>query len=242
MHLPRFVAAVSALLLLGACTNTYHGVHDDYKDYERWAHNQPSRLNDKFGNIPRGYAGQNAEGKALLKPDGMGKVGAQKYDWHESGDAPAITSPGANVYREYEVNDSVTVYPIDGAPVGTTVMTTGTMGQQIFFRHGSAHITPGERRDIGRVADTVRESATGVMVVGHASTRVDGSVSEQRRQEINYNIGQKRANNVAGVLTDAGVDPGLVTTVSKGDSEANPNPGSRSQEAADRRVDIYMNR
>jgi outer membrane protein OmpA-like peptidoglycan-associated protein len=240
MHLPRFVAAVSALLLLAGCTNTYHGLHDDYKDYERWAHNQPSRLNDSFGKIPRGYGGQNAEGVALLKPDGMGKVGASKYDWHESGDAPAITSPGPNVYTPYQANDSVTVYPIDGGPAQP--LGGGTMEQQIFFRHGSARITPGERRYIGSVAESVRESNTGVTVVGHASTRVDGTSDPYRRKEINYNMGQKRADAVSGVLTDAGVDPGRVTAVTKGDDEPNPNPGSRSQEAADRRVDIYTNR
>jgi outer membrane protein OmpA-like peptidoglycan-associated protein len=238
MHLPRFVAAVSALLLLGACSNTYHGVHDDYKDYERWAHNQPSRLNDSFGKIPRGYAAQNAEGIALLKPAGMGKVGASKYDWHESGYENAITSPGANVYTPYEANDSVTVYPIDGAPA----YSAGAPEQQVFFRHGSSHITPGERRFIGGIAESVRDSNTGVTVVGHASTRVDGTSDPYLRKEINFNMGQKRANAVSGVLTDAGVDPGRVTAVTKGDDEPNPNPGSRSQEAADRRVDIYTNR
>jgi outer membrane protein OmpA-like peptidoglycan-associated protein len=237
MQVTRFVAAVSALLLLSACTNTYHGVHDDYKDYERWAHNEPSRLNDTFGKIPRGYTGQNAEGTALLKPDGMGKVGAAKYNWHEGGNTAAINSPGPNAYRSYEVSDSVTVFPVDGPDA----VTSGSMQQQIFFAHGSSHLTAGERRDIGQFADSVRGSGAPVTVVGHASTRVDGSVSPERRHEINYNIAQKRANNVAGVLTDAGVDPGNVTAISKGDSEANPNPGSRSQEAADRRVEIYTN-
>ena len=241
MHLPRFVAAVSALLLLSACTNTYHGLHDDYKDYEHWAHNQPSRLNDTYGKIPRGYGGHNTEGVALLKPDGMGKVGASKYDWHESAHASAMESPGANVYVPYQSNESVTVYPLDGNAT-TTVYSTDVVHDPIFFSHGSSRLTPGERRYIGGVADNVRQNNSNVTVVGHASTRVDGNVSPDRRNEINYDIAQRRANNVAGVLTDAGVDPGQVTAVSKGDSEANPNPGSRSQEAADRRVEIYTNR
>lgn len=237
MHLPRFVAAVSALLLLSACTNTYHGLHDDYKDYERWAHNQPSRLNDTFGKIPRGYGGQNAEGVALLKPDGMGKLGASKYDWHESAHASAMESPGANVYTPYQSNDSVTVYPVDGpAPV------YGTALEPIYFRHGSSRITSGERRYIGSVADSVKQNNASVTVVGHASTRVDGTNDPVRRKEINFNMGQKRADVVSGVLTDAGVDPGMVTAVTKGDDEPNANPGSRTQEAADRRVEIYTNR
>jgi outer membrane protein OmpA-like peptidoglycan-associated protein len=152
--------------------------------------------------------------------------------------------------REIVSSDgSVSTFPVDDAPVAQAEIITplpmadassdiGVVSEEIYFIHGSARLTNGEKRQIKSFANTVGPN-TAITVVGHASTRVDTTDDPVRRKTINFEVAQKRADAVTRVLNSAGVNPSMVQAISRGDDEPNPNPGSRSQEAADRRVQIY---
>ena len=57
---------------------------------------------------------------------------------------------------------------------------------------------------------------------------------------INFVMAQKRANAVTRELHQDGLAPDWVMASSRGDEVPNPNPGNRTQEAADRRGDVYV--
>jgi outer membrane protein OmpA-like peptidoglycan-associated protein len=117
------------------------------------------------------------------------------------------------------------------------------MVDQVFFGDGSAHLGKADRARLVALAQGAQKNgATGrpavLTVVGFASARVrHGKHGEQ----INDAIAAKRAEAVASVLIGAGLGADTVKTIAKGVDGHNPNPGKRSQEAADRRVEVYMN-
>lgn len=186
--------------------------------------------------IPTGYALQNNPKQPLLKPPA---------DTAEDVAAPVTSHDG-----------SVTVFPIDGeawAPVTSYPVTQnapaapyeagyGRVAQQIFFVHGSSALSTSERALLRELAQDLSSSASeiAVTVVGHASKRVDGVSDPVQRKLINFEMAQKRANSVTQALTQSGLSPAWVQAVSKGDEAPNPTPGGRTQEEADRRVDIHV--
>lgn len=244
MNLFRTLTIVSSLLLLSACAGTpRHGAGHEEGCHLKGKTCPLERVERVMEAMPTGYAGQNRH-NLVMKP---GKIEMS---------APERSAAEAASFQQaapVEVTDSVTVYPLEGdaafAPVAEeqqvqTVAPTyyGEMVYQTFFLHGSAHLTARERKDIGKVAADINQQpgAVAVTVVGHASQRVDGVTDPIRKKMVNFEIAQKRANAVTVVLHDAGVSPAWVKAVSKGDEESNAAPGARSQEAADRRVEIYL--
>lgn len=221
MRLSKMVLTLSALLVMSGCTNTYDGARDNVRDTLHWMHNEPSYMEKRWGAVPTGYYGQNKRAP-LLKPRA-----STALVWREMDGTPV--DQGA-----------VTVYPIDGAPqyadnTQQVYADYGQLMQQLYFDHGSAAIGGADRQkllDLGHSAAS--QSTAAVTVIGHASTRVDGVADPIRRKEINFEMAQKRATAVMQVLRKAGVTPGWVEAVSKGEEEATGN------ESTDRRADVYM--
>lgn len=169
--------------------------------------------------------------------------------------APQSLLPQSAVSLSVEYNEDVSIFPVDGdaAPYparnaeGVVMISgnavSGRLAQQVFFDYGSAKVAAVDRRSIRKLAKSIGD-ITGryrVNVVGHASKRVDHVADPVRRKVINFEMAQKRANAVTHELNDAGVIPDWVTSSSRGDEVPNPKRGNRTQEAADRRVDIYVN-
>lgn len=225
MRVSRSIFAVLAILMLSACGT----VHDDpaqHSDISNWLNSRPSQIGDRTFDLPAGYSGQH------MPP--------RKFDAAEG---------------------SVTVYPVDDdmpplppaqhaevmpAPVTETPVYSnpyGRVAQEVYFEHGMYSLSTGGKQTIHSFAEGVKAGGAplSVTVVGHASTRVDTTDDPVRRKMINFEIAQKRASAVSRELGRAGVNPDWVQAVSKGDEEPNPNPGGMSQEAADRRVQIYTN-
>lgn len=132
----------------------------------------------------------------------------------------------------------------------TTTMTQDTTRQmttspvlmhETYFNHGSARLSPVDKTALRAVAQDVKAKDADVTVVGHASSRVDGDVSAQRADDLNYNISNKRAIAVTNELTQQGVSPSKISAVAKGDQQPNAHTGDKTQEAADRRVEIFAN-
>lgn len=222
MRFSRVILSASAAVLLSACAS----IHDDpskHSDVNNWMNARPSKLEEKTGyRWPSGYAGQNEQNARELR----------------SRDGTVSVFPVGDVAPAPEAFPS----PVVMTPPAP-VMTQDNYGQmmlQLFYLHGSAALTAGERQQIVNVAKNVSPSQpVSLTVVGHASKRVDGVDDPVQKKMINFEMAQKRANVVTEVLTSSGVNPSWVQAISKGDEEANAVPGSRDQESADRRVEIY---
>jgi outer membrane protein OmpA-like peptidoglycan-associated protein len=267
MRIPRILIAVLALLAVSGCTQ--QTAKSNYHDFRNWWAAKPSHMENRWGPINTGYFGQNAAGRAVLKPPGMEPLPPEA--WHEIDSydvAPLAPAPGMRPPVAY--GESVSVYPLEEdangvrpryvieqprteampAPmpmqessvvVEPLAMGYGEMAAQIFFLHGSAHIGAGDRKQLASAARKVKKRNVSVTVVGHASHRVNTTDDPIRKKEINFEMAQKRANAVTNALISQGVEPGWVMAVSKGDDEPNMHRGKRSQEAADRRAEVFMN-
>jgi outer membrane protein OmpA-like peptidoglycan-associated protein len=249
MRLQKLVIAASALLFLSGCTSD-----SKFHDFGAWYNNKPSRMEKKWGPMTSGYFGQNAAGRAVLKPPGREQP--TKEDLNPplvDGDIVAVTPVE---------NESVTVFPVEQddtgvvphhmieeggaepAPVYSEPMAAnyGEKVDQLYFAHGSARIGARDHKHLAVVAKKVmKRQSPNLTVVGHASRRVNTTDDPVRKKEINFEMAQKRANAVTNALTQQGVDPGWVMAVSKGDEEPNLHRGKRSQESADRRVEVFVN-
>ncbi len=266
MRIARFLIAASAVLVLAGCTKA----QNDAQDFKDWWSAKPSHMGmpGKWGPMTTGYSGENAQGWAILKPP------AEQPPLREDREAKPVpntiveqtvttTTTGEPMPEDY--NESVSVYPVDGAgvmphhvieqpaatapipePVQTEPMRApgsyGKMVQQLYFAHGSAHIAAADHRALAVHAKRIRaKHHVALTVVGHASHRVNTTNDPERKKEINFEMAQKRADAVTNVLEQDGVSPSWVMAVSKGDDEPNPHRGKRSQEAADRRVELFVN-
>lgn len=177
--------------------------------------------------------------------------------WQERGHLSAPKEPvpltRARAVKPVEYNPDVTVFPVDGdtdpypmvgignaSDVGGAI--SGTLSQQIFFSYGSSSISRQDSRSIHDLAKSVVDTSAvySFNVVGHADKRVDHVKDAVRRKMINFAMAQQRADAVTRELANAGIEPLRVMAISRGDEEPNPNPGARPQDAADRRVDIYV--
>jgi outer membrane protein OmpA-like peptidoglycan-associated protein len=268
MRIARFLIAATAVLALAGCSK----VQSDAQDFHDWWNSKPSHMgaSGKWTPMGTGYFGQNAQGWAVLKPPAeqpplredlkeqpVPNTIVENYQAYQPG--PAGSEP---------YNDSVSVYPLEQdstgvmphhiveqqpmaampEPAQTEPMRAGPtaygmMVQQIYFAHGSAHIGAVDNRALHVHAKRIRtKGPVAVTVVGHASHRVNTTDDPVRKKEINFEMAQKRADAVTNVLTSDGVTPSWVMAVSKGDDEPNPHRGKRSQEAADRRVELFVNK
>ena len=190
-----------------------------------------------------------------------GVSGTQFYYDDTAYAAPAMTSD----------DGSVTVYPLDGeAPRGPMLMPnmavdapanpylgdmvspsyeeaapyaeahaaiSGRLIEQIYFPSGSNRLRNSDKQKVADAAEIIL--ATGlspsVTVVGHASR------DSTDRSSANEQAGRKRAEAVASALRKNGVPSSIITVISRGDRDPNPNPPlDMSQSEADRRADIYL--
>jgi outer membrane protein OmpA-like peptidoglycan-associated protein len=216
MRISRFSFAVAATLLLSACGS----VHDDpakHNDLSNWMNSRPSKIEESaVWKLPHGYAGHNQNLREIRSADGTVSV------------FPVDDAPQTAVM----VDDATMLAPV------TDMSHFGNLAQTVYFEHGMALISTSDRGALKAMANNLADGVS-VSIVGHASTRVNTTDDPIRKKTINFEIAQKRANAVTKVLQSAGVNPSMVTAMSKGDEEPNQMPGTRDQEAADRRVEVY---
>lgn len=110
---------------------------------------------------------------------------------------------------------------------------TVNMPQDLLFAVDSAALRPDLRSDLGSVAQSlIRYPNSRIEVVGHTDNT--GSAA------YNYDLSQRRANAVAGVLNQNGVPYGRITTIGRGFDQpiaSNATPQGRAQ---NRRVEIII--
>ncbi len=112
--------------------------------------------------------------------------------------------------------------------------------ETIFFANGSVYLNDQDRTRIDNAVRMQIADASRVLVVGHASTRSTARNAIEA-DAINFEISRRRAQAVAKVLVDRGVDPSLILIEARGTSDASNGPATEEQQAQSRRVEIYLN-
>ncbi len=224
-----------AAMMLSACANPI-------------ANNQMpwSKIQDA---MPRGYSGQNKHN--LLKPSRVPE-GWNYLDTYD--EAPSVVlvdqAPGENdgvlvnpdTVPEYTNVERVDSNGIDMTNIDVAMDEYGQMVHQFFFDHGSSRISKGDRVAIGGVVSSLKAGGNknpSLLLIGHASARVDGVMEPRRRRMINMEMAQKRAVAIATAFKKAGIAPTWIETISRGDEGATEG-ASAEQEARERRVDIFI--
>jgi len=230
MRISGLFLPVLSVLLLSACANTWAGT---------------------------GYAQGNRRA-VLAPPEAAGEGG--DVVWNEVGQYSVVHFAPPEIFPVTIIYDEVSVFPVDGdagyyadmkydftKPADNAISAPDNdlavrKAQQIFFAYGSSRIGNEDRKSLKALAADLKRASYeyNVNVVGHASKRVDNVQDPVRRKMINFAMAQKRANAVTKELHAAGASPDWVNALSRGDEEANPHPGNRTQEAADRRADVYV--
>jgi outer membrane protein OmpA-like peptidoglycan-associated protein len=114
---------------------------------------------------------------------------------------------------------------------------TGNPVALIFFGNGSANLSSGDKDILRDVAQLYNQRGGGrLRIVGHASSSVVGGDPVKQRLA-NFKISVDRSSAVARALTDFGVPAGIAEI----DAVSDNAPLLDGGEAADRRVEIYLN-
>jgi len=268
MRLLKFILPVICALSLSACSGTWNGPKFTESSQLPPAPQGYTGQN-KHGLVlkPAALAPAAPVESAALAPPPTVAAAENASVWHQLPNydtsyrtvqegmiSPSLAPIGssASAPQAMNYNDAVKVFPLDddGVPMTAPVYTAaaqpsvrpdGRMAEQIFFRHASARIGRGDGKKLLTLAKSVRGENVSVIVVGHASARVDHVTDPVRRKMINLAMAQKRANAVTRALHRDGLKPSWVQAVSRGDEEPNPlPPPGMSQEAADRRAEVYV--
>jgi len=250
MRLTRISLALAAVLTLSACTGTWSGMKADSKDIDHWMDGKASQAGYDWGAFPKGYTGQNVQGKTILHPPPP-KPEKPAPAPMPAPEAPAPAMAAAPVPAPQQAapvsgmihsTNDITVFRISDADKGASYSATplppaqayGQLVQKIYFGYGSSAVST---QDAGKLASFAHGLGMGadvhLTVIGHASGTVKGVKDAARRKAINQKIAKKRADAVARALKKAGVKAASIKVISKGDAEAKDGK-------TDRRVDVYM--
>lgn len=109
-----------------------------------------------------------------------------------------------------------------------------TLSGAVLFKTNAATLLPIAERQLGRVAEALREQheSKRIRVEGHTDSR--GSVASNRR------LSRDRAESVRAFLVSAGVDPTRIVAVGKGEDEPIASNRTAEGRANNRRVEIVI--
>lgn len=245
MRIAKLVFPVLLTLALSACSGTWHGMQTDAKELAAPV-TDGTVVGYRHGPVLKPPALQS---ETLAPPEAPAAAPAAPVVWNDVGDYRQWLSGGAPAPAPAGMpyNADVSVFALDGMPGEITAYDPspyyyGGFRQQVYFAHASAKIKKADAAKLHKLARRAKKARdVSVTVVGHASRRVDRVKDPLKKKMINLAMAQKRANAVTRELKKGGLRPAWVQAVSKGDEEPNPAPPpGMSQEAADRRAEIYM--
>lgn len=118
------------------------------------------------------------------------------------------------------------------APAAPKVTRQVPVFNHVLFDFDKSTVKPEGRTEIGKVADLLKQYPKDTVTVeGHTD-----NVNRSGDPQYNQKLGQRRADAVAKVLTDGGVDKGRVSTASFGDTRPAVPNDSDANRALNRRV------
>ena len=174
--------------------------------------------------------------------------------------ATTTTLPANTQFQSYPIaplnNSAVSVAPIIQNTYNQPVAygygnTTGTPAMQngvaltskadvtIYFETGSSRVGAGDMSKIRQIAAAQASSGGIVKVVGHASSRTR-ELPVDRHMMVNLRMSQERATSVVKALIGQGVASERIMVESKSDSTPVTRESMPSDEAKNRRVEIFL--
>ncbi len=134
-------------------------------------------------------------------------------------------------------------------PVGSTLQpgrdfrpadaSSSWLAGSVFFDHGQTGLDAPARAEVREIAAQLAGSNAFLRIVGHASSRVDGTDPIAGRLA-NLRVSEARAEAVAQVLAQAGVERARIMVAARGDSSDPPPLPGMTAEASARRADIFV--
>ena len=179
--------------------------------------------------------------------------------------ATTTTLPANTQFQSYPVtplnNSAVTVAPIvqdtynqpvalgygsatgnpnyKGSYAGNTGNVGGLPDAVLFFETGSSRVGQGDMNKLRQIAQTQRNSGAIVKVVGHASSRTR-ELPLDRHMMVNLRMSQERSTNVVKTLINLGVPSQQIVVEAKSDSAPLTREAMPSDEAKNRRTEIFL--
>ena len=154
---------------------------------------------------------------------------------------PALASRPDIVQQPPQLPQVAAVQPaqrIPAAPSLTGVAPRETPLATIQFASGSSRLNQADRDILRQAAIIALQDRAAVKVVGHSSA--SGRGDPVRRRLANLEASIERANAVAAVLVQYGVDPRNVIVEAKSDEEPLYRETAAAGEAGNRRAEIYL--
>lgn len=108
------------------------------------------------------------------------------------------------------------------------------MQSEVMFDSASADISPEAQEIIAQIADEVRDDP-------HLMIEVDGYTDTAGDAQANKDLSQRRAENVADLLVDDGIDAGRITPIGFGETHLAVQTPDNVSEPENRRVVIRLN-
>ncbi|HZE97494.1 MAG TPA: flagellar motor protein MotB [Planctomycetota bacterium] len=136
------------------------------------------------------------------------------------------------------------VSPIPADPVGLDIRKRGNdtvinIPSDVFFASGSATLSPGGEKSMGKIADYIRKNQNGGMIRVEGHSDSDPIRRTKGKFHCNWDLSFQRAHAVMHFLVDKGqVDPHQLVCEAYGEYQPQ-NPGDKSK---NRRVEIVLAR
>ncbi len=121
--------------------------------------------------------------------------------------------------------------PQDGA-LGTPIAV-------LYFETGSSRVGQGDMNKLRSVAQAQQSSGATVKVVGHASSRTR-ELPLDRHMMVNLRMSQERSTNVVKNLIKLGIPSQKIIVEARSDSEPLTREAMPSDEAKNRRTEIFL--
>lgn len=128
---------------------------------------------------------------------------------------------------------------IYAAPAARSFSGQAYLASTVYFGHGSANLTAGERQEIARVAQAALANGAGVQVIGHASSRT-ADLSLRDHEVANLAISLRRAEAVADALIAAGIPANRVLVEAVSNTRPEFFEVMPAGEAGNRRAEIFL--
>lgn len=198
---------------------------------------------DNSGGV-NGYAPPAPEPPVIRYAPGVMVYPVDPNGWqHPVGEEP-VSSNDAGMPQFVVSSEGTSQYDYQMASAAGRWGYSDIPRETIFFNHGSARLGSGDKTALKNLANEVTgDSVYMVQVIGHASNRVAPGIDPVKQSSINLQMSMLRAQAVATQLYKDGLEPELVEAAGRGDTQPNHNPpGGMSQEAANRRVEVFVSR
>jgi outer membrane protein OmpA-like peptidoglycan-associated protein len=115
----------------------------------------------------------------------------------------------------------------------------GTPAAILYFETGSSRVGQGDMNKLRGIAQAQQNSGATVKVVGHASSRTR-ELPLDRHMMVNLRMSQERSTNVVQTLIKLGVPSQKIVVEARSDSEPLTREAMPSDEAKNRRTEIFL--